>query len=94
MVALKNANPDLYVALLVNGLRRDTVERAIAWQLDAVHPLQLIGAAGVRSILDTGLQANLWTVNAAADVVASLDKGATAIITDEPATVTAVLAER
>ena len=94
VVALKEADPDLYVGLLANGLRRDTVERAVAWKLDAVHPLQLVGAAAVRSILDAGLQANLWTVNAAEDVAANLDKGATAIITDEPATVRAVLTNR
>jgi len=94
VVALKEADPDLYVALLVDELRPDTVERAVARKLDAVHPLQLVGAAGVRSILDAGLQANLWTVNAAEDVAASLNKGATAIITDEPAKVKAVLVER
>ncbi len=92
--AVKAEDPGLYSAQLLLGLRRDSIMRALERGLDAIHPLLLISAENVRAILDAGLQANVWTVDAPQDMQQSLDKGVTAIITDEPGVLATILATR
>jgi glycerophosphoryl diester phosphodiesterase len=45
----------------------------------------------VQSALAEGLQVNVWTVNAADEMQAQIDKGVTAITTDEPGILTDLL---
>lgn len=92
--AVKDQDPTLYSAQLLLGLRSDSIDRALERHLDAIHPLLLVPPATVQAILDAGLQANIWTVDTAAEMNANIDKGATAIITDEPGRLAEVLAAR
>jgi glycerophosphoryl diester phosphodiesterase len=92
--AVKEEDPTLYSAQLLLGLRGNSIERALERHLDAIHPLLLVPPATVQAILEAGLQANVWTVDTAAEMNAAIDKGATAIITDEPGLLAEVLAAR
>ena len=97
--AIKAADPTLYAALLVTGLRSRDIDLAVQLGLDAIHPggpfpfLQL-SADLMHDALARGLQVNVWTVDDADSMHEVLDKGATAIITDEPAVLASVLAAR
>ena len=53
-----------------------------------------ITAETVAAARADGLQVNLWTVNGRTFLGQALDKGPTAIITDEPGVLAALLAER
>jgi len=86
---VKTARPGYYSALLSSNPGPELVETALSLNQDAIHPLLSVSAETVQSALDAGLQVNVWTVNDAELMQAQLDKGATAIITDDPA----VLAE-
>jgi glycerophosphoryl diester phosphodiesterase len=86
---VKTTRPGYYSALLSSNPGPELVETALTLKQDAIHPLFSVSAETVQSALDAGLQVNVWTVNAADDMQAQLDKGSTAIITDDPA----VLAE-
>jgi len=91
---VKTLRPDFYAALLVTLSTEENVAPVVAGDLDALHPLFAITEDLTRAVLASGAQVNMWTVDGAAAMNASLDKGATAIITDEPAVLVAVLAER
>ncbi len=91
---VKEEGPNLYSALLVLLPGDAEIEAALALGLDAIHPIFLVPAEVVRNLLDVGLQVNVWTVNTVDLMNQNLDKGATAIITDEPALLQQVLAAR
>jgi glycerophosphoryl diester phosphodiesterase len=86
---VKTARPGYYSALLSSNPDLELVETALRLEQDAIHPLFSIRAETVQAALDAGLQVNVWTVNTTEFMRAQLDKGTTAIITDDPA----VLAE-
>jgi glycerophosphoryl diester phosphodiesterase len=87
--AVKAMRPGYYSALLSSNPGPELVATASSLNQDAIHPLFSVDAETVQSALDAGLQVNVWTVNTADFMQAQLDKGTTAIITDDPA----VLAE-
>jgi glycerophosphoryl diester phosphodiesterase len=91
--AVKEEDPQLYSALLLFGVGPDTLRQVMGSQLDAIHPFLFIPAEGVRAALAVDLQVNVWTVNGADQMTANLEKGVTAIITDEPALLRRVLEE-
>jgi glycerophosphoryl diester phosphodiesterase len=95
---VKDAAPDAYSALLLSlgdsTAPEPSIALADALGLDAIHPFLLIEAPAVQRALDAGLQVNVWTVNGAATMNENIDKGATALITDQPDVLAAVLAER
>lgn len=93
-VAVKEEDPGLYSARLLLAVRADTIDRARQLGLDAIHPFQTVAAADVAAAGEAGLQVNIWTVNAPEAMNENLDKGVTAIITDEPAVLVEVLATR
>ena len=90
--------PEAYSALLLNLEDSTAPGPSIALAemlgLDAIHPFLLIDAAAVQTALAAGLQVNIWTVNGAEFMNQNIDKGATALITDQPDVLAAVLAER
>lgn len=88
---LKSENPDLYAGLLYSIPAREHVDWAIDNGIDAIHPLFAVPAADVEVALAGGLQVNIWTVNEADRMLAMIDLGATAIITDEPGLLADVL---
>lgn len=96
--AVKQSEPDAYSALLL-GLEDSSapapwIDLAVTLGLDAIHPFLLIDAPAVQAALGSGLQVNVWTVNGAPFMNENIDKGATAIITDQPDVLAQVLAER
>lgn len=93
-LTIKDENPDLYSALLYSFPLPDDLSWAIEQGLDAIHPLLIIPADDVATARDAGLQVNVWTVNGAETMNAVLDLGPTAIITDQPDVLAAVLAQR
>jgi len=97
-VAVLAAEPGAYSALLLEVTESIDPEEAIALAvelgLDAIHPFFVIEGPAVQSALGAGLQANFWTVNMAPAMNESIDKGATAIITDQPGVLAQVLRER
>ncbi|RZV56011.1 MAG: hypothetical protein EX268_00325 [Deltaproteobacteria bacterium] len=82
---LKTMRPGYYSALLSSDPGPALVETALSLKQDAIHPLFSVSAETVEAALEAGLQVNVWTVNTADSMQAQLDKGATAIITDDPA---------
>jgi glycerophosphoryl diester phosphodiesterase len=85
VAAVKAADPQLYAALLIGGLRPGLIDEVAALGLDAVHPF-FTGVtsefiAGARA---AGLQVNVWTVNGRDNLRAMLELGVDGIITDEP----------
>ncbi len=86
---VKAVAPGYYSALLSFNPGPELVETALSLNQDAIHPPFSVNADTVQAARDAGLQVNVWTVNTADVMQAQLDKGTTAIITDDPA----VLAE-
>jgi len=86
---VKSTRPGYYSALLSFNPGPELVEAALRLEQDAIHPYFSVSAETVQAARDAGLQVNVWTVNTAESMQAQIDKGATAIITDDPA----VLAE-
>lgn len=82
---VKTMRPGYYSALLSSDPGPELVETALRLKQNAIHPLFSVSAETVESALEAGLQVNVWTVNTADSMQAQLDKGATAIITDDPA---------
>jgi glycerophosphoryl diester phosphodiesterase len=94
LVVLEREHPDLYVASLIGVPRAGQIEHIAALGFDAVHPFFNVGAADVALARALGLQVNLWTVNGRNFLEQALDKGPTAIITDEPGLLAEILAAR
>lgn len=94
-LAIKRADATLYAALLLGGVDAEDITAAVALGLDAIHPIWSgIGAELVATAQAQRLQVNLWTVNGRQFLSQSLAKGPDAIITDQPAVLAALLAER
>lgn len=91
---VKRVDPTLYSAQLLSGVLSNSLARAVANQLDAIHPLLLVSRPTVMAIQEAGLQVNVWTVSLPADMQTNLNKGVNAIITDEPALLHQVLQSR
>ena len=95
VVALKRADADLYAAWLTGNAGTADADHIAAIGLDAIHPTWSgINAANVAYARSLGLQVNLWTVNTRTFLTQALDKGPTAIITDEPGVLAEILGER
>ncbi|HEY8514684.1 MAG TPA: glycerophosphodiester phosphodiesterase family protein [Candidatus Binatia bacterium] len=96
--AVKQIEPTAYSALLIDVASSlnpaEKIALALELGLDAIHPFFIIDQESTQSALAAGLQANFWTVNTPEAMNESIDKGSTAIITDEPAILVEVLAER
>lgn len=90
---LKTAQPGFYSALISNTPDNALVERALELQQDAIHPLFSVSEETVQLALDEGLQVNVWGVNNEDFMQQQIDKGSTAIITDEPGLLADLLAE-
>jgi glycerophosphoryl diester phosphodiesterase len=90
---VKAARPGFYSALISNNPDDALVARALELQQDAIHPLFSVSAQTVQLALDEGLQVNVWGVNNADFMQQQIDKGSTAIITDEPELLAELLAE-
>lgn len=82
---VKTTRPGYYSALLSSDPGPELVETALRLKQNAIHPRFSVSAETVESALEAGLQVNVWTVNTADSMQAQLDKGATAIITEDPA---------
>jgi glycerophosphoryl diester phosphodiesterase len=91
---VKEEDPGLYSALLAAVPEEAAIQQALELGLDAIHPLVFVPREVVQAILDAGLQVNIWTVNTPQLMNQSLDKGVTAIITDEPAVLREVIDAR
>ena len=89
---VKLEQPEYYSALLVTGADADDVEEALLLGQDAIHPFFAVTTETVQDALDSGLQVNVWTVNAEAEMEANMEKGATGIITDVPGVLADLLA--
>lgn len=81
---VKTRNPGFYSALVSNAPDDALVERALELQQDAIHPSAIVSEATVQAALDAGLQVNVWGANTEESMRAQLNKGVTAIITNEP----------
>ena len=64
---------------------RADVEKALALNQDALHPSILVSAETVQAALDANLQVNVGVPDTAESMEAQIDKGSTALITNEPA---------
>ncbi len=89
---IKTKQPGYYSALLSTGTGAEEVEKALLLNQDAIHPFFPVSAETVQSALDGGLQVNVWTVDAANLMQEQIDKGSTAIITNEPGVLADLLA--
>ena len=95
LLALKRADADLYAALLTGSADLEDVAHVADIGLDAIHPTWSgVTVETVAAARANGLQVNLWTVNGRHFLGQALDKGPTAIITDEPGVLAALIAER
>lgn len=91
---VKTERPGYYSALLSLAAGPAEVDKALLLNQDAIHPFFPVSGDTVQEALDAGLQVNVWTVNTAELMQEQIDKGSTAIITDEPAILADVLANQ
>lgn len=84
---VKTAQPGFYSALLT-----DQVDDAVNLNQDAIHPDLTVSAATVEAALEAELQVNVRDANTAEEMMQQIDKGVTAIITDEPGILADLLA--
>lgn len=82
---VKTERPGYYSAFISLQSNPDDVEKALALNQDALHPSILVSAETVQAALDADLQVNVWAPNTAESMEAQIDKGSTALITNEPA---------
>ncbi len=82
---VKTERPGYYSALISLQSNPEDVETAVALNQDALHPSILVSAETVQAALDADLQVNVWVPNTAESMEAQIDKGSTALITNEPA---------
>ena len=97
---VKTERPGYYSAIVSDDTGDAEVAQALALNQDAIHPGPSVSAETVQSALDEGLQVNVLVVSTA-DLTdeqieklmeEQIEKGSTAIITDEPAILADVLA--
>jgi glycerophosphoryl diester phosphodiesterase len=82
---VKTLQRGFYCGLISENPDAAFVERAIELRQDAIHPHFSISQEDVQPALDAGLQVNVFGANDADLMQEQIDKGSTAIITDEPA---------
>ncbi|MGB3049880.1 MAG: glycerophosphodiester phosphodiesterase family protein [Polyangiales bacterium] len=89
---VKTERPGYYSAIVSDDTGAAEVTQAVELKQDAIHPGASVSAETVQSALDEGLQVNVLVVNTA-DLTdeqiqelmkEQIEKGSTAIITDEP----------
>ncbi len=90
---VKTRNLGFYSALVSNAPDEALIERALELQQDAIHPSPIVSDATVQAALDAGLQVNVWGANSEEAMQAQLDKGVTAIITNDPGVLSELLSE-
>lgn len=88
---VKTVDANLYSAHLFTIPDGSTLSNAVAAGLDAVHPNSVVLIGFVDPALAAGLQVNVWTVNTDFGAEQNIDKGVSAMITDNPALIKAVL---
>ena len=89
---VKMERPDFYSALISLESRPEDVATAVALNQDAIHPSIVVTAETVQAALDEGLQVSIWVPNTEEEMQAQIDKGSTALITDNPAILADLLA--
>jgi len=89
---VKTERPGYYSALLSTVTGPEQVEKALLLNQDAIHPFFSVSGDTVQDALDADLQVNIWTVDGEALMQEQIDKGSTAIITNEPAILANLLA--
>ncbi len=97
---VKTERPGYYSAFISLLSQPEDVEKAVGLNQDALHPSAVVSAETVQAALDAGLQVNVWmlgTTELTDEQIADLmqeqiDKGSTAIITNEPAILADLLA--
>ena len=86
MMHIKEIDPSIPCGLLYDAMLYEPWKYASALKADAIHPhfseLQIAGEVEAAHAL--GLMVNVWTVNAAEDVLMSLKAGADIIISNYP----------
>jgi glycerophosphoryl diester phosphodiesterase len=82
---VKTERPGYYSAFISLQSTPEDVEKAVALNQDALHPSILVSAETVQAALDQDLQVNIWAPNTAESMEDQIDKGSTALITNEPA---------
>jgi len=82
---VKTERPGYYSALISLQSNPEDVEKAVSLSQDALHPSILVSAETVQAALDADLQVNVWVPNTAESMETQIDKGSTALITNEPA---------
>ncbi len=86
MMHIKEIDPSIPCGLLYDAMLYEPWKYASALKADAIHPhfseLQIAGEVEAAHAL--GLMVNVWTVNAAEDILMSLKAGADIIISNYP----------
>jgi len=90
---VKTQQPGYYSALLSLATGPEVVEKALLLNQDAIHPFYAVSSDVVQGALDEELQVNIWTVDDAELMEDQIEKGSTAIITNEPDILAGVLEE-
>lgn len=81
---IKIQHPGYYSALIASDTENGLVDDAVRLRQDAIHPFATVSEETIRSALEHGLQVGVWTLNTAPSMQATIDKGSTAIFTDQP----------
>jgi|GEM_PF-6307882 len=89
---VKTEQPGYYSGLLATVVGAEEVDKALMLNQDAIHPFFSVSSETVQNALDAGLQVNVWTVDTAESMQETIDKGSTAIITDNPGILAELLA--
>lgn len=89
---VKTQQPGYYSAFISLSAMPEDVQTAVDLGQDAIHPSLIISAETVTAALDAGLQVNVWVPNTSESMQTQIDKGATGIITNEPAILADLLA--
>jgi glycerophosphoryl diester phosphodiesterase len=90
---VRDIAPELYVGWLVDWVldTQQSLLRAHEVGLNAIHPFfKRLDAATAARAHDLGVDLNVWTVNAPADIVAMAALDVASIISDDPATAIAL----
>jgi glycerophosphoryl diester phosphodiesterase len=99
LASLKAQAPDIYTALLVNGLRPTDIDTAVGLHADCLQPggpfpFLVLSPTRLRAALDAGLQVIAWTVDDAPSMNTLLDDGISGMITDDPVLLKSVVQSR
>lgn len=90
---IRTQEPGFFAALLSQRPDIALVERAVELELDAIHPFVSVTEEVVQKAREADLQVNVWVADTEELMRQQVDKGSTAIITNEPAVLSALLDE-